>query len=225
MEALKIYEGVLRELDRFGSPRYDIDDHNYFVNKAKNKVVEELISAYEVTQRITEMLKGIVKSGVIVFNANDRSSLRIGNLPTDFDSIKSCMVSFRIKEEFSCFKKGGKVSLPARRLTEDSEMFIHTNSFYWASFEKENIYYQTRELKLELFYDMEQEPETRVVIDSAKIEYTVSPPDILLRQDKTNLSNSTLHKNVSEKIIERTALLFLENSKNQRTSTFSQINN
>jgi len=224
MEALKMYEGVLRELNRFGSPRYDIDDHNYFVNKAKDYVVEEIIKNYELNQRLTEMLKGIVKPASILFNANDRTDKRIGDLPIDFDSLKSCKVIFRAKEDFSCFKKGQKIHIPARRLTEDSEMFVHINSYYWPSFIKENVYYQTRDLKIEIFYDTTTEQENRVVIDSVFIEHTVHPADIILGQDKSNIQNSTLHKKVNTKIIERTALLFLENSTNQRTQSYSQTN-
>lgn len=224
MEALKIYEAVLRELDRFGSPRYDVNDHNYFVNQAKDEIVEGLISLYEADQRLTEMLQGIVKQGEIIFNANSRTANRVKDLPLDFDSLKSCSVTFSIKESFSCFKKDSKVKLPARRLTEDAEMFSMTNSYYWPSFVKENIYYQTREKKVEIFYDVPQEPESRVVIDKANIEYTVNPPDIILGQDFSNVQNSTLHRKVNRKIIQRTALMFLENSKSQRTNSFSSLN-
>jgi hypothetical protein len=224
MEALKMYESVLRELNRFGSPRYDIDDHNFFVNKAKDYVIEEIIKNYELNQRLTELLQGVVKFSAILLNATDKTSKRIGDLPLDFDSLKSCTVVFRVKEDFSCYKKGQLVSHPARRLTEDSEMFVHTNSYYWPSFVKENIYYQTREKKIEIFYDTANEPENRVVIDSVKIEHTVHPADIILAQNKTNVSNSVFHKKVNTKIIERTALLFLENSTNQRTQSFSQTN-
>lgn len=224
MEALKIYEGVLRELDRFGSPRYDVDDHNYFVNKAKDAIVEELVKLYELDQRMTEMLQGIVKQGEVIFNANDRSEIRIGNLPPDFDSLKSCRVTFSIKDSFSCFKKGDKVMLPARRLTEDAEMFTLTNSFYWPSFTNENIFYQTREKKIEIFYDVPQKKEPKVVVFKVNFEYTVSAPDIILSKTFTNVQNSTLHQKVNRKIIERTALLFLENSKNPRTNSYSQIN-
>lgn len=224
MEALKMYEHVLRDLNRFGSPRYDIDDHNYFVNKAKDDVVEELIKNYELTQRLTEMLKGIVKSHSIIFNSNEKTNRKIGDLPLNFDSLKSCKVYFKVKEDFSCFKKGSVISYPARRLTEDSEMFVHTNSYYWPSFLKENIYYQTRDLKLEIFYDTDKEPENRVVISNSIIEHTFSPPDIILGQDKLNIQNSTLHLKVNRKIIQRTAFLFLENSTSQRTQSFTQTN-
>ena len=224
MEALKIYEAVLRELDRFGSPRYDVNDHNHFVNQAKDEIVEGLISLYEADQRLTEMLQGIVKKGEIVFNANPKTAIREKDLPLDFDSLKSCLVTFLVKEDFSCFKKNGKVQLPARRLTEDAEMFSMTNSYYWPSFLKENVYYQTREKKIEILYDVPQEEESRVVIDRVQFEYTINPPDIILAQDFSNVQNSTLHRKVNRKIIQRTALMFLENSKSQRTQSFSQLN-
>jgi hypothetical protein len=224
MEALKIYEGVLRELDRFGSPRYDINDHNYFVNKAKNKVVDDLISAYEVNQVVTEMLANVIVVDTIIVNPTDKTSLRKRQLRPDFDSLKSCLVTFRVIKDFECFKAGKKSQIPARRLTEDAEMFSMQNQYYRPSFIKENVFYQTRNKEIELFYDTIDHPESFVIIDSVRIEHTVDVPDILISPTKTNLANSALHRKVNQKIIEVTALMFLENSKSQRTQSFSSIN-
>jgi hypothetical protein len=224
MNALKMYESVLRELDRFGSPRYDFDDQNYFVNKAKDAVVNDLVAQYEITQEVTEMLENIIVTDGIVFNVNDKSKVRKRPLKAGFDSLKSCKVTFRATVAFECFEKGHKWELPARRLTKDAEMFTMSNSFYRPSFTNENIYYQVRNKEIEILYDSLSHPEKDVVIDNVVVEHSVIVPDIIIGQNGSSVQDSVLHPKVNSKIVSMTALLFLENSKSQRTNTFSSLN-
>lgn len=224
MEALKMYESVLRELDRFGSPRYDINDHNYFVNVSKDQVVDEIIKAYELTQEITEMLQGIIVSYDIVMNANDRTSHKTASLRAYFDNLKGVMVRFRYIKDFECHKKGDRVEFSARRMTTDAKGFAVTNNYYKPSLEKENIYYTVRDKKITILYDTLESIVNYAILDNVWVEHTVHPADIILGQDKSNVANSTLHRKVNRAIIMMTSSKFLENSKNQRVQTFNQIN-
>lgn len=224
MEALKMYEGVLRELDRFGSPRYDINDHNYFVNVSKDEVVDQTIKAYEITQEVTELLQGIIVSQDIQLNPNDRTSVRIADLRTDFDNLKGVEVTFRFIKDHECHKKGDKVMPPVRRLTTDAMGFAKSNNYYRPSFEKENIYYRVRDKKIEILFDTPDNPVDYVVIHNIWVEHTSHPPDIILGQDKSNVANSVLHRKLNREVIKMTALKFLENSKHPRTQSYPQIN-
>lgn len=224
MEALKMYEGVLRELDRFGSPRYDVDDHNYFVNVSKDEVVDEIIKAYELTQEVTELLQGIIVSQDIPMNPNDRTSNRIAALRPDFDNLKGVEVTFRFIKDYGCHKKGEKVMPHIRRLTTDAMGFAKSNNYYRPSFEKENIYYRVRDKKIEILFDTPEARADFVVIDNIWVEHTSHPPDIVLGQDMSNVANSVLHRKLNREIIKRTALKFLENSKHPRTQSYPQIN-
>jgi hypothetical protein len=225
MEALAIYQGVLRELDRFGSPRYDVNDHNYFVNVVKDEVVDALVQLYEQTQEITEMLSGIIDAYDIPVGSNERRAIKIIDLKPSFDNMKGVVVRFRYVKNYECHQKGDTKELPARRMTTDAEGFAMTNNYYKPSFERENVFYRTREKKVEILYDRPENVQDYVVIENLRVEHTLHPPDIILGQDGTNVANSTLHRKVNRKIIVGTAAKFLENSKSQRTQTFNKLNN
>ena len=91
-------------------------------------------------------------------------------LPQDYYHILNCMVTFKVKQSYSCYNQGTVQEFPARRLTADIWPLIVNNAYMCPSYKRPYFYiHNVNDIKEEYFQKnpYSKDPYTELV-DSTK---------------------------------------------------------
>lgn len=136
MTARQVWEGMLTELSKTGSPSMLLQDFNYFFNKAINQYINKRYNIYDINQQTSDDLRvlkatttleptKITTTGTANFlNAGAGLSKIYGatyevNLPLDYLHMLNCVCLFELQDRFKCYNQGDIVPFKATRLTAD----------------------------------------------------------------------------------------------------------
>jgi hypothetical protein len=196
-DALQVYEGVLRELDRYGSPNFEVHDFNHFIKKAVDMYVGEMLKVYDITDQVSDELSSLVKQESLVFNPNNTTNVRSATMPDDYLRITNCIVALREKGT------GKKDYVKAQRLTGDAYAYIFDNSYFKPIVTNcvKRVYRRIVNGKLDIIYDTPSNVNEDTVVESVTLEYIRKPKAIVLGDDYVSVQGSEFPDNVDQKII------------------------
>jgi hypothetical protein len=153
MTSREVYEGVLIELDKKGSPDLLIDEFNYYINKGMYEYVNKRYNVYDINQQTSDDLQVLKESADIVGTAikaigettstSDGISITEARfnaiLPLNYFHLTNCVLEYKLKKDFKCYKKDTLYSIGARRITSDLYAGVIQNA--WLRPQYKNPYY------------------------------------------------------------------------------------
>jgi hypothetical protein len=128
--ARDLYEAVLIEVNKDGSPNLLLEDFNHFANKAINNYINKRYNIYDINQQTTDDLR-VLKSTAILkptrvntydtfTNAGEGKMATFEvTMPSDYLHILNCICVYKLKKTYKCYNAGDIWRTPARRLTAD----------------------------------------------------------------------------------------------------------
>lgn len=214
--ALELYEGVLRELDKYGSPDFEIHEFNDFINRAQDIYLNEELKAYDMVDAVSDNLSVLVSNKSIPVNETDDSENRSGELPEDYRRITGCLAVIRVKTEFDGYSQGTKLTFPARRMTADSESFSMDNSYFSPIVSRHviRLFRRVKGKSIEILYDTPMNPNNNILVEAIRLEYIRNPKRIKLSDDYESVEGSEFPENVDDRILSLCAGLIRNRNNN-----------
>lgn len=221
MKALDAYRDVLKELDKFESPSFDIRDFNYFFPKAISRYIDQNYRQFDVLQKEVDDIGSMLKLNQPLQLASDGTVA----LPADYRH----MLGVRVKVKFIAtrgkYRTNDLAEFYPERMKSGQKGFRYKNAFGKPNFRR--YYYELSQGNFALLYDA-----TAVGIPTGInlwLDFVSQPADPYLNPDKTvdyNLlvNNSLLLFNtgvsrnyVYYEIVNVCKEIFLENIESMRT--------
>ena len=152
MTARQIYEAMLVELNKVEAPSLLLEDYNYFLNKAISQYINLNYGVYDMDQQRSDNLRVLKATAFLTPEKVDPKTY--GNhglgsnynniwevtLPQDYYHILNCMVTFKVKQSYSCYNQGTVQEFAARRLTADTWPLIVNNAYMCPSYKRPYFY-------------------------------------------------------------------------------------
>ena len=181
---LKLYQDLLYQLDRYGSPSFEVDDFNYWWNYSIRKYVNRALEVYDLTQKVSDGLAPLISlPQTVSLNATDLTSVKEFALPVDYYRILGCFVIFRITTNYQQYRKPDKHKKKAFRMTADLRGYAEDNTYHMPRFDKP--YYQRRGDSIYIEYETMTYPVSFAVIESVVYEYIKAPVVLTLNSNFT----------------------------------------
>lgn len=158
MTARQVYEGVLIEINKAGSPSILLEDFNYLFNKVVYQYINKRYNMFDQNQQLTDDLR-VLKSTAIIrpklanvdYGVDENNVALLGGfdlygavyeveLPTDYLHLLNCICNFKLTKNFKCYNKNSFVPFGAKRLPSGSWGAI-INDFYLKPSYKNPYYY------------------------------------------------------------------------------------
>jgi len=180
----QLYEGVLRKLDKFGSPDIDIPDFNYFMPQAVRNVLTAAIDAAETNQKTTDNIRRLMAK--VVYKKEPDASLQdkpleLANLvlPTDYYHLRkrALRITYQLLQAYGRHQSlSEKFTVTATRVDGDQQASASDNYFLRARFR--DPHFRVINNRLEIFPapDAYWEPVT------IEAEYFMEPPIVKLEE-------------------------------------------
>lgn len=175
---LKLYQGLLYQLDRFGAPTFEVPEFNYWWNFATRKFINKTLDVFDLTQKVSDALRVLIEPGEEVLNPDDSTDVRKFTLKENYYRLLNCVFKIRFKEARDCFKKADTVLYAAKRMTADLASFALKNTYHKPQYNRP--YYQVVGSDLVLTIDTGDFPDTGVVIEKVNYNYIKAPNVIKL---------------------------------------------
>ena len=152
MTARAIYEAMLTELNKVEAPSLLLEDYNYFLNKAISQFINLNYNNYDANQNFSDSLRVLKATAFLTPEHVDASvygNYGLGSnynniwevtLPQDYYHILNCMVTFKVKQSYSCYNQGTVQEFAARRLTADMWPLIINNAYMCPSYKRPYFY-------------------------------------------------------------------------------------
>ena len=164
MTARQIYEAMLVELNKVEAPSLLLEDYNYFLNKAISQYINLNYGVYDMDQQRSDNLRVLKDTAFLTpvkVDAKTYGNHGLGSnynniwevtLPQDYYHILNCMVTFKVKQSYSCYNQGTVQEFPARRLTADIWPLIVNNAYMCPSYKRPYFYiHNVNDIKEEYF--------------------------------------------------------------------------
>ena len=152
MTARQIYEAMLVELNKVEAPSLLLEDYNYFLNKAISQYINLNYGVYDMDQQRSDNLRVLKDTAFLTpikVDAKTYGNYGLGSnynniwevtLPQDYYHILNCMVTFKVKQSYSCYNQGTVQEFAARRLTADMWPIIVNNAYMCPSYKRPYFY-------------------------------------------------------------------------------------
>lgn len=152
MTARQIYEAMLVELNKVEAPSLLLEDYNYFLNKAISQYINLNYGVYDMDQQRSDNLRVLKDTAFLTpvkVDAGTYGNYGLGSnynniwevtLPQDYYHILNCMVTFKVKQSYSCYNQGTVQEFAARRLTADMWPLIVNNAYMCPSYKRPYFY-------------------------------------------------------------------------------------
>lgn len=212
--ALELYSAVLRELNKFNAPDFDVADFNYWFNDSVLKWVEAELESYEREQEDSDEFRMLLTPDVKTLNEGNSTNVRKLALPEGYYRLARCKAVFRCKKDWNGFAEGAKIYQPVRRLTQTIRELAMQNSYY--SPEPEDPFYEIIGQELHILFDSPSKPNESVVVESVEYAYIREPEAIELGEDYSSVKDSPFSVPVNRKLVKLCTQAFLENSASPR---------
>ena len=200
MTARQIYEAMLVELNKVEAPSLLLEDYNYFLNKAISQYINLNYGVYDMDQQRSDNLRVLKDTAFLTpikVDANTYGNYGLGSnynniwevtLPQDYYHILNCMVTFKVKQSYSCYNQGTVQEFAARRLTADMWPVIVNNAYMCPSYKRPYFYiHNINDIKDEKFQSNPYNKETSGAF--VGIDKCTSPEEIAKAITRGNTSS------------------------------------
>lgn len=131
MTAKEVYNAILTEMNKTASGTLDLEDFNYFFNKAINQFVNKRYNLDGVNQQVTDDLRVLKASttldpvsdmtqpsNITSLEAFEKSNVEFV-LPADYLHLTGCIVNYQVLKDYKCYNKDDYCQFNAKRATEE----------------------------------------------------------------------------------------------------------
>lgn len=155
MTIRELYDYALIEMNKVEAPSLLLEDFNYFMNKAVQQYINKVYNRYDINQQSSDdlrVLKATTKLnvekedvGILYEDEEDNSETRktfvyTSILPKNYMHMLNCIVEFKVKKNYKCYRKNDHVYFAAKRLTADMASGIIHNVYMKPSYKRPYFY-------------------------------------------------------------------------------------
>ena len=127
--ARSIFENAQVELNKVQAPSLLLPDYNYLINKTISQYINMRYNAYDTNQQTSDDLRVLKATQTLIPKKIDASvyggvgrnykNIWEVELPPDYYHILNCLITYKVKQRYSCYDEGSTWEQGARRLTSD----------------------------------------------------------------------------------------------------------
>lgn len=159
MTIRSLYENALIELNKTEAPSLLLEDYNYFLNKAVQQYINKVYNRYDINQQSSDDIRVLKATAEVKLNkvvdkrlsendsttptrrrANKDKFTYSGVLPADYMHILNCIVDYRVKKNFKCYRENDYIEFAAKRLTADMAAGILHNVYMKPDYRRPYFY-------------------------------------------------------------------------------------
>lgn len=163
MTTRELYEYALIEMNKVEAPSLLLEDYNYFINKAVQQYINKVYNRYDINQQASDDLRVLKATAEVKLDRFDNKRLeqntaadteiqrvrRVGNkvkftykglLPDDYMHILNCIVDYKVKKDFKCYREGDYIEFAARRMTADMAAGVLHNAYMKPDYKRPYFY-------------------------------------------------------------------------------------
>lgn len=217
MRALDTYKNLLRELDKWESATFTVNDFNYFYPSAIQEYITENYLPFDVRQKELDDIRAIVVLNHPLSSFTDG----VTSLPEKYRHMLHLEVVLKVLQNEGDYLKDDIVTVFPKRLKTNQKGFAQENSY-----QNPSIDYSHFQVDKDSIYILAG---SNVEIQSAKMDYLEEPALVYLNPDTTvdyNLeANNTTMQFPDYVIFEINKVckrIFLENFESQRYASSLQ---
>lgn len=149
MTVRQIFEATEIELNKNQAPGIQLQEFNYYLNKAINQYINKVYNTYDLNQQTTDDLRVLKSTAFLTpkkYNPTDYqgrtylsskypqiSSLYGAtyevNMPIDYLHLLNCVCIYYVAKTKDCWDAGSYIQIPATRLTADSWSQVITDIY------------------------------------------------------------------------------------------------
>lgn len=188
MKALDAYRDVLRELDKYESPSFEIKEFNYFFPKAISRYIAQNYEKFDVIQKEVDDLRSIIKTAQeFTMDANG-----LVELPGDYRHMLHVKAKVKYKVAVGRFDANETGFVFPERMKSGQKGFRMRNAFGRPSYRRH--YYELAGSSFQLIFDS-----ATVAIPTGAnlwLDYVSQPADPYLNPNKASDYNSPANNSV-----------------------------
>jgi len=187
MTIRELYDYALIEMNKVEAPSLLLEDFNYFMNKAVQQYINKVYNRYDINQQSSDDLRVLKATTELELTKEQRRGrmtdhtqkfVYIAELPEDYMHILNCIVEFKVKKTYKCYKENDYVDFPARRLTADMASGILHNVYMKPDYKRPYFYINN----ISGFENLENDAN----VDNKNVDNTVTDS---VKPDDTRKSN------------------------------------
>jgi hypothetical protein len=252
MTVKEIYEGVLIEVRKENFPHIHLRDFNHYLNDSVSEIIDDIYIAFEKNQKSLDYLKAIKRSIVVNNtigtgltatpdpNGVDTITIADGSyqgsvkfiLPSDYRHLTNLIVKYKVNSLIpdDCYEVGNRFQMGSKRLDDDTFASIVADPF------QRPRYFEPKHAILgsECFVLTGQTngrlSTAPLQIESILLSYLKTPQRYALtlsqaNQDISDTSQKMEFDDITNRLVlDRIIQKLLERNMDQRTQSFTQIN-
>lgn len=156
MSERELYEYALIEMNKVEAPSLLLEDYNYFINKAVQQYINKVYNRYDINQQSSDDIRVLKSTAEVKIEHTNWTRMSDGNvrlsvlgktklnyagyLPEDYVHILNCIIEFKVKRDFKCYRKGDYIEFAAKRLTADMASGILHNAYMKPDYKRPYFY-------------------------------------------------------------------------------------
>lgn len=140
MTSRQVYEALLVEMNKTDAPNIQLEDFNYFVNKAIYQYVNKRYNIYDINQQTTDDLRVLKSTTRLIpkpvsddiyegLTTTGKLAIYECILPSDYLHMLNCVCIYKVHRTYKCYNKNDIWRTAAKRLTADAYSQVLDN--YW----------------------------------------------------------------------------------------------
>lgn len=159
MTIRELYDFALIEMNKTEAPSLLLEDYNYFMMKAVQQYINKVYNRYDINQQSSDDMRVLKATAEVKLtkvvdkrlsdNDKDTPTRRRANkdkftyygvLPADYMHILNCVVDFKVKKNFKCYRENDYIEFAAKRLTADMAAGILHNVYMKPDYKRPYFY-------------------------------------------------------------------------------------
>lgn len=156
MTIRELYDYALIEMNNVEAPSLLLEDFNYFMNKAVQQYINKVYNRYDINQQSSDDLRVLKATTKLIVEKEDMGILYkdeeddqvetrntfvyATHLPKNYMHMLNCVVEFKVKKNYKCYRKNDHVYFAAKRLTADMAGGIIHNVYMKPSYKRPYFY-------------------------------------------------------------------------------------
>jgi len=212
MVALDTYRYVLKELDKFESPTFNVDDFNYFFNSAIDAYITKNFEQGDIFEKELDDISVIVRDGYSATRASDHT---LFSKPDDYRHMLYGSATVEVNSDYRKWKRGDSVTFVLKRQRTNRRGYQEENAYEQPS--EEYSQYRVSNEYIKVLVGPNFDPLSLIMMYIAKPNVVYLNPNS--GADFNNPANNSVIQfpdYVAKEIIKWCARMFLENIESPR---------
>jgi len=216
MDALSVYQALLRELDKFESPTFTVAYFNYFIYVTISKYITDNSGDFDVLQKDLDDI-----SALLVYYSPLTFTDATAPLPQDYRHSLGLELTLNFIADTNDYKTGDVITVYPKRLKTNRRGYTADNAYQKPSHDSPTYQLDSSNVYVRVGDD--------VTVDGGKMDYIKIPDTMYLNPDRSsdytrdiNNTPAQFSDYVMYEIIKQCRIIFLENIESPRYNSSLQ---